>query len=249
MELLGTWRSLYTLRYVPITLIQVVFSAGTVFLLSAVQAASGVRLAQVTFSHSLSQAELCIQYLLESGKSFQCANHIAGILGNLLQDQLKSKLFDLSKLPSPKLLSALNSLGDSSSSPSASRSSTSIERLLATRNTPAVQPATYSFHVWDPTKISADSEKQAGSHPQQRAIPTIQPLPGIGFGSPNLGLGMRGGEPLSNRPFMPESESVLPEPESAIGEESHPQLVFTDEDFAALLQVLDHQYPYVPMAD
>jgi hypothetical protein len=86
MELLGAWKSSYSLRYVPVTLVGVVFSAGTIFFLSAIQASSGTRLAKVPFSHSLAQAELCIKYLQESGQSFQCANDIADILENLLRE-------------------------------------------------------------------------------------------------------------------------------------------------------------------
>jgi hypothetical protein len=97
MKLLGTWRTLYTLRYVPITLIQIVFSAGTVFLLAASRAMSGSRLAAQALADSLSQAELCIQYLSESGRSWDCANHIGGILGTLLE-QLKPRIENVKKL-------------------------------------------------------------------------------------------------------------------------------------------------------
>jgi len=89
VELLGTWRTLYSLRYSPITLVQTAFSAGTIYLLVAVQAATGLRVAQESLKHSLSQAQLCVHYLLEIGKSWHCANNIAEILRNLLQEQLK----------------------------------------------------------------------------------------------------------------------------------------------------------------
>lgn len=92
VELLGTWRSLYSLRYSPITLVQTAFSAGTIYLLVAVQAATGLRVANESLKHSLSQAHLCVQYLLEIGKSWQCATNIADILKNLLQEQLKPLL-------------------------------------------------------------------------------------------------------------------------------------------------------------
>ncbi|KAG5644488.1 hypothetical protein DXG03_008315 [Asterophora parasitica] len=92
VELLGTWRSLYTLRYAPITLVQTAFSAGTIYLLGAVQAASGLRVAQESLKHCLAQAQLCVQYLLEIGKSWQCATNIGEILRRLLQEQLKPLL-------------------------------------------------------------------------------------------------------------------------------------------------------------
>ncbi|KAH9474420.1 Nitrogen assimilation transcription factor nit-4 [Psilocybe cubensis] len=92
MELLATWRSLYGLRYCPITLIQTVFSAGTVYLLTAIQAGSGVRVAQKELRHSLDQQKLVMQYLQEIGRSWQCATNIAGILNTLMHDQLKPLL-------------------------------------------------------------------------------------------------------------------------------------------------------------
>lgn len=85
MELLTTWRTSFTLRLVPVTFVQVLFSAGTVFLLSAVQASAGLRLATQALNHSRSQAELCIKYLSEIGQSWNCAINIGSILGNLLQ--------------------------------------------------------------------------------------------------------------------------------------------------------------------
>lgn len=92
MELLSTWRSLYTLRYCPITLIQTVFSAGTVYLLTAVQASSGTRIAQKELRHSIDQQELVLQYLEEIGRSWQCATNIARIMKNLVEEQLKPLL-------------------------------------------------------------------------------------------------------------------------------------------------------------
>ncbi len=71
--ILQAWRTLYTLRYVPVTLLQAVFSAGTVFLLMG--------------GTSLVEVELCIQYLNEIGKSWRCATNIGAILQQLLEDQ------------------------------------------------------------------------------------------------------------------------------------------------------------------
>ncbi|KAF8909703.1 fungal-specific transcription factor domain-containing protein [Gymnopilus junonius] len=92
MELLGTWRSLYSLRYSPITLIQAVFSSGTIYLLTAMQAGSGVRIAKKELQHSLNQQKLVMQYLQEIGKSWQCATNIASILDNLMHEQLRPVL-------------------------------------------------------------------------------------------------------------------------------------------------------------
>ncbi|KAJ7731550.1 hypothetical protein DFH07DRAFT_755597 [Mycena maculata] len=89
MELLQTWRSLYTLRCAPVALMPVVFSAGTIFLLLAAQATTRIRVAQGSLRSAVAQVELCIEYLLEIGKSWQCATTTGEILRNLLQRQLK----------------------------------------------------------------------------------------------------------------------------------------------------------------
>jgi hypothetical protein len=68
MELLVTWRSLYTLRYTPTTLIQTVFSAGTVYLLWGVQATSGPHVAHKELKTALDQQKLRYQYLVKIGK-------------------------------------------------------------------------------------------------------------------------------------------------------------------------------------
>lgn len=92
MDLLATWQRLYGLRYAPVTLFQAVFSAGTIYLLLAVQAASGPRVAKSSLMTSLSQVELCIRYLREVGRSWKSASNIAEILSKLLQEQLKPLL-------------------------------------------------------------------------------------------------------------------------------------------------------------
>lgn len=94
MKLLDAWRSLYTLRYIPATLIQVIFSAGTIFVFSAVRAISQPRVAWVSLKDSRSQAELCIEYLVETGKSWPCANHFQRVLSEMLQTHIDAKLSD-----------------------------------------------------------------------------------------------------------------------------------------------------------
>ncbi|KAI0069306.1 hypothetical protein BV25DRAFT_1910990 [Artomyces pyxidatus] len=92
MDLAGSWRTLYTLRYVPIAFIQVVFAAGTIFILSAVQAIARSHIAQDHFTAACDNAQLAIQYLQEVGESFECARGVAGILRNLLEHQVNSRL-------------------------------------------------------------------------------------------------------------------------------------------------------------
>ncbi|KAF8802030.1 hypothetical protein BYT27DRAFT_6777102 [Phlegmacium glaucopus] len=89
MELLLTWRNLYTLRYCPITLIQTVFDAGTVHFLTAMQACSGIRLAQKELRKSWDQATLVLQYLQEIGVSWESATNISGILRNLMDEHVR----------------------------------------------------------------------------------------------------------------------------------------------------------------
>jgi hypothetical protein len=88
-ELLASWQRLYGLRFVPVTLFQAVFSAGTVYLLLAVQAASGTRLAKTSLMSSLARVDLCIKYLHEVGETWQSAINIAEILRKLSQEQIK----------------------------------------------------------------------------------------------------------------------------------------------------------------
>ncbi|KAI0737804.1 hypothetical protein C8Q80DRAFT_1125251 [Daedaleopsis nitida] len=92
MLLLGIWHEKYTIRYLPITLLQVVYCAGTSYILSAVQATSGPRLGRVALTTALAQAEHCLRYLLIAAKSFECANEVANILSNLLHEQLRPRL-------------------------------------------------------------------------------------------------------------------------------------------------------------
>ena len=92
MDLLYTWRTLYTLRYCPVTLIQTAFSAGTVHLLAAKQAISGTRLAQKELRHSYSEATLTLQYLDEIGKTWACATKVTETLRSLLNEHIRPHL-------------------------------------------------------------------------------------------------------------------------------------------------------------
>ncbi|KAJ2928460.1 hypothetical protein H1R20_g8634, partial [Candolleomyces eurysporus] len=89
MDLLAVWRQLYTLRFCPITLVQPLFAAGTIFLLSGVQATSGIRVAQKELKTCVDSIKLLMQYLREIGKSWQCALNIESILRALVEEQLK----------------------------------------------------------------------------------------------------------------------------------------------------------------
>ena len=121
MELVAAWKSLYTVRYVPVPFIAAVFSAGTVWLLAGVSAGRSANPDISLLSHSLTQAELCIDYLLETGRSFQCANHIAGILRNLLQGEVAMFWNTTPARPSPPVMAVSpNGWEGSSRKPSSS---------------------------------------------------------------------------------------------------------------------------------
>ncbi|KAI0337043.1 hypothetical protein BDW22DRAFT_1433627 [Trametopsis cervina] len=92
MILLGIWHTNYNLRYVSTTHVQFTFSAGTVFVLSAIQAISGPRLGRVTLASSLSQIEICLEYLSIIGRSWETAECAKEILLNFFDETLKPRL-------------------------------------------------------------------------------------------------------------------------------------------------------------
>ena len=92
MNLLSTWRELYTLRYCPVTLIQTAFSAGTVYILFAKKAISGTRTADKELRSSLDKKTLVQQYLLEVGTSWSCATKVSVTLGRLMKEHVRPLL-------------------------------------------------------------------------------------------------------------------------------------------------------------
>lgn len=81
VSLLRSHRAQYTLRYVPITLIQTCFAAGTIYLLSAIHAdkSLGMRPAPVTRSVALTALEELVDMLVEIGQSWDCAKQFSDI--------------------------------------------------------------------------------------------------------------------------------------------------------------------------
>ena len=216
MEILDIWRSLYTLRYVPVTLFaQVISWAGMVYMCSAVRASSGVRMANIEFRHSLSQAKLCVQYLNEAGQSFQCAKVVAGILDNLLEEQLgelKTKDTDKPGIDAESTISVAP--GPSSAgvhapggNPQAHLGYT-MEPSSSQQQFPNPQMAPM-WPVWKPNDIARYPVEGGMPSWPGHILPTgaVQESFGI-LGSPfnppiGMGLGMRGGDTLSSRPFSP----------------------------------------------
>ncbi|KAH9939365.1 uncharacterized protein BXZ73DRAFT_89034 [Epithele typhae] len=257
MLLLGIWNERYSLRYIPITLMQVVYCAGTSFVLSAVQATSGARLGRVALTSALTQAEQCIQYLLIAGKSFECANDVAMILSNLLHEQLKPRLFTRTLEPKDLLHTLPITKREREGSeyqPQPPYSGQSGSPTAATAPAAATTAATNNDHV-DAVSLAAtitniDALRDqcrfavAANSAHTQGFPSslewprgpgsdgfpVLPLsaassssastsllagPGtdalgmsgmddveMDFGLTNMDLGLMGGQPLSNRPYM-----------------------------------------------
>jgi hypothetical protein len=89
LDLLETWSARYTLRYAPLTLLQIVFSAGTVFLLLALQATASLRIAHGSLKTALAQVEVCVRSLREMGVTWRTAVRTADILAAVLRDKLQ----------------------------------------------------------------------------------------------------------------------------------------------------------------
>ncbi|TCD68644.1 hypothetical protein EIP91_010299 [Steccherinum ochraceum] len=92
MLIASNWHSNYSVRFSPITIVQIIFSAGTVFVLSALQAISGPRLGRVTLTTSLGQIQQCVDYLAIIGESWDCSYRVREILLGIVDAQLKPRL-------------------------------------------------------------------------------------------------------------------------------------------------------------
>ncbi|KAF7360522.1 Zn(2)-C6 fungal-type domain-containing protein [Mycena venus] len=88
LELVETWSSLYTLRLAVLTMQGIIFSAGTVFLLCALQATAGPRIDCDKLQAILAQVQTCTRYLHEMGGTWPSAART----GNMLQAILNNKI-------------------------------------------------------------------------------------------------------------------------------------------------------------
>ena len=181
MELLSTWRTLYKLRYCPVTLIQTAFSAGTVYLLIAMQASSGTRVARKELRNSLGQETLVQQYLQEIGLSWNCATHISVTLRNLMNEQVRPllDLLDRKSIPTAGLHISTD-IGDDEEENDSSRSrSTSRRRSSATKLTPQIS---------HPHTISSGSGQSSLSTSPKHILtfPTQVPTPAKPSVSPTI---------------------------------------------------------------
>jgi len=231
MELAETYRTLYSLRYVSVTWIQVVFSAGTVFILSAVQATSGSRLAHVSLNHSLSQVDLCIQYLTETGRSWNCANNIAGILKSLRKEQLIPRL-NMRSIDESRISSSRKGNGTSlhsaisedikpplTGSPVDSNAATADEDVHSVTSSPTdISNLTNSFHpewelgrgggmplIWNDPMASITGQQWGSNDLPFNQMGVSSGLSGMDILRQDFGgfPGLTGGETLPTQPFMP----------------------------------------------
>ena len=168
MDLLSTWRALYTLRYCPVTLIQTAFSAGTVFLLVAIHASSGTRPAHKELRTSLDQKTLVQQYLQDIGVSWNCATKISGTLEILMNEHVRPLLGNLNrKSPTTASLHISADIGDDEEEKGPSRSrSTSRKRSSGTTTTPQIS---------HPHTISSGSGQSSLSTPPEHILTSSSP--------------------------------------------------------------------------
>jgi hypothetical protein len=111
MDLAKIWRDKFKLRYVPITMIQVISAAATIFVVAAVQAVSGPRIAHGALELAENNAALAIQYLREIGESFASATNVADILQNLIYEQVQTRKARRSPRASPRAMGHSPTMG------------------------------------------------------------------------------------------------------------------------------------------
>ena len=185
MDLLSTWRSLYKLRYCPVALIQTAFAAGTVYLLMAIQASSGTRIAHKDLRHSLDQKTLVQQYLKEIGLSWNCATIISGTLDNLMNEQVRPLLhrLDRNSISATAGLHIPADIGDDEEENGSSRSRSSSRKWTSTpKKTPQIsRPHTMSSGSGQQISLSTPLK-----HVLISSSPTQIPLPADPLISPSL---------------------------------------------------------------
>lgn len=230
MELLSTWRSLYTLRYCPITLVQTVFSAGTVYLLTAMQASSGIRIAQKELRHSLDQETLVRQYLQETGESWKCSTIISNLLRSLRDEQVMP-LLDRKTIPIATAdLRVPDDIGDDEEGIRASLSRSSSQgslrgiaqlkprhpRTITSGSEPLISPTITVSSAQEssvPIAIRSQSSSSSSSSPSSYADSwVLQPSTAHGAGSiPSLNSGPIFPSNFSSS-FMHRNSQAYPQP-------------------------------------
>lgn len=218
MELAGIWRKNFLLRYVPITMIQVVSAAATIFVVAAVQAVSGPRIAHGALESAEKSAGTAIQYLREVGESFASATNVANILQNLIQQQVQARKARRSPGPS---LSGVGHLATIASWQSPNSLPFGIVSGSAEDSNP-ISPLSWAEHIGTPVDgIYTNGEQSIGHSNTQYStlagaletplgynqpfgdglgdslyLPPAVALPGMGVGGLVRGDSVVAGDPL-----------------------------------------------------
>ncbi|KAJ7062679.1 fungal-specific transcription factor domain-containing protein [Mycena amicta] len=204
MELLKTYRTLYGLKYSSVPLAQLIFAAGTIFLLIAADATSTsrARVAQTALRSALSEAELCIQYLGEIGDAFNTSNLMHGILQNLLVERVRPLLerkqvtasAEGSRKQTPETFPlASTSLGMGHSSNLTPGASADASRPLSTFTSQSHSPSSGSQLNFSPRNIDSLFAFNYGSNgfdsmPLPDFLLGYEPPPPFGFGFGDMQL-------------------------------------------------------------
>ncbi|KAI0312453.1 hypothetical protein OF83DRAFT_1176619 [Amylostereum chailletii] len=192
MDLAAAWQAQYTLRYVPITFIQVVSAAGTIFILAALQAASGPRLAQRRLDEARHMTQRTIDYLVEIGESFASARGFADILRSLLERQVQTRV--------------ARRMGDPSPSPEPSPPSASS--TLSSESHANPRPGSHSPHLY-PVPVQTNGYHHHS--PQQRSSPVEYSAVYNGHSPPESSSPPIAVYPLQNQGYQQQQEAFGPQ--------------------------------------
>ncbi|EMD40262.1 hypothetical protein CERSUDRAFT_110868 [Gelatoporia subvermispora B] len=266
MILLGIWQEKYSLRYVPVTLIQIIFCAGTSFVLSAVHATSGPRLGRVALSTALSHAEQCIHYLNQCGRSWECGNIVGEILSNVLHAQLKPRLLlravdPTSALPMASIDCSRGYQHDERGSQpsSASPASTSTDAHISPNSAAEWYAGTPAPPEWGPPQ--ATLAEPPASAPAGQTLFCGAPYDDLlrdidmDLNFTNMDLGIVRGQPLSNQPYMgfglpipppppPQQQQGAPFDVPFEPQQQQVTLDFSQEELAVMDQILRQQFAH-----
>ncbi|KAJ7028672.1 fungal-specific transcription factor domain-containing protein [Mycena alexandri] len=170
MELLETWSSLYTLRLSPITLLQIVFSAGTIFLLRSLQATTNQRIAHASLKTSLTQVEQCVRYLHEMGRTWPCALRTGDILHTVLHDKLRPII---ERRLQYKGVEIAPFLADSSSKDVSATAANANEPNSTTEPNPTTEPPPFDLPEWNPEYADIDWAQVSSDFATPPHIPAV----------------------------------------------------------------------------
>lgn len=164
---------------------QVTFSAGTVFLLSAVRALSGTRVSEKLLSDSMTQADTCVKYLSKIALSYESSEVIKGILENMTRAWVVPRIGVRFKEVGTPSQTKVESRGDEETL-SSSSGNTVISEIMES---------------WEHQILTESQEFLAYQQPMDTTYACV-----------SSGTYMPGGEMLPNQPFMTFTCSTSPEP-------------------------------------